>query len=98
MDSPDIRDIQAIVDYMQHYIENQENERWMISEHTMQNQRKSLESLNLHQNTIYLGAPGSTVDLMIAELCQRYADGNMTMDDLLNELARKVSLMELENE
>jgi hypothetical protein len=34
---------------------------------------------------------------MIAELCNRYASGNLTMDTLLNEIGNKMRMMQLEN-
>lgn len=90
-------DIQAMIDYYDLYIANQENERWLISADTIAKYREMLKVLDLHSNSIYLGAPGTASERMIAELCNRYASGNLTMDTLLNEIGNKMRMMQLEN-
>ena len=90
-------DIQAMIDYYDLYIANQENERWLISADTIAKYREMLKVLDLHSNSIYLGAPGTASERMIAELCNRYASGNLTMDTLLNEIRNKMRMMQLEN-
>lgn len=97
-DPVDRVDVQAMIDYYDHLLDNKESERWLISAQTIESQRKLLQSLHLHTESLYLGAQGSRVDQMIAGLCSRYADGSMTMDVFLSELSKKVNMMQLENE
>lgn len=97
MELAEMADIQAMIDYYDLYLENQENERWMISSQTISQYRDLLKVLDLHTNSIYLGAPGTASEQMIADLCVRYASGSLTMDALLDEIGNKMRMMQLEN-
>jgi hypothetical protein len=91
-------DIQAMIDYYDLFLKDQEEERWEISADTISTQRKLLETLDLHTDSIYLGASGSTADQMISELCDRYVNGNLTMDAMLDELGNKMRMMQMEEQ
>ena len=67
MEAPELSDIQAMIDYYELFLKNKESERWMISADTIAEHRKLLERLDLHVNSIYLGAPGSTAEQLIAQ-------------------------------
>ena len=90
-------DIQAMIDFYDTYLQNAENERWMISAETIAVQREMMENLNLHTESIFNGATGSKAEGIIVQLCKRYVDGNVTIDMLLRELDAKLNMMKLEN-
>mgnify|MGYP000879217324 CR=1 FL=1 len=95
--SLEARDLNALLDSINQLIENKEEEKWMISQQTISDQREMLKSLDLHMESAFLGAPGSTVDNLIKDLCIRYTSENMTTEEFLTELGRKISMMMREN-
>lgn len=89
-------DLEALLDFYGRYIENQENERWLISTQTLERHHELLRRLDLHADSIYLGQPGSAAEQVIGGLCIRYADGSLTLDAFLSELNNKMRMMQME--
>ncbi len=92
-----LENIDYQLEYYTKYLEDQENQRWMISENTITETRQLLEKVNLHVSSFYLGSNGTSAYDVIAELCTRYCGGNLSMDAFLNELTNKITMMQLES-
>lgn len=88
-------DLEAMLDYNQTVVDKQEQLRWLISEDTIQRERKLLANVNFHLDNLYLTAIDSSA--MISTLCNQYVDGRITLDKFLQELVSKLSLIEKES-
>ena len=88
-------DLQAMLDYNQTVVEKQEQLKWLISEDTIQRERKLLANVNFHLDNLYLTAMDSST--IISDLCDQYTDGSIDLEKFLQELVNKLSLIEKES-
>lgn len=91
-------EIQAMIDYCNLFLQDIENERWMISAETIKTQREMMQHLHLHTDLLFTVSPGSRAEQMLSQLCKRYVEGNISIDMLLRELESKLNMMKMENQ
>lgn len=92
----DVRaDMEALLAYDDAVIAHQEEERWLISEATIIQQRSLLNSLNLHLNSVYASA--LQTDDTLQALCVRYTQQVITLERFLSQLNDKIAMMYLES-
>lgn len=79
-----------------HNLKELEAQRWLISVAELA-RSQSLPGLDVHANSLLVGDSGNSIQVMVKGFCQRYAQGQMSLDELLNELNRTMAMVEREN-
>lgn len=92
----DRADIEYMLMYVNEWLERQEELRWMITAETIAQYWGGNKLLDLHADSLYIGDDGSAAQAVVYSACARYASGNLSLDDFLNELTQKMQMMYLE--
>lgn len=72
-----------------------EKNKWLISEATIKEYR-TFDIINYHENSLLIGDMANNIQLTIQKECERYAAGQYSLDEFLDELARKINTIYLE--
>lgn len=96
----DSTSIRSHLDYYNAWLENQDSMRWVISEKTITDYRAKIETYPIifHERSPFLCQDGSMTGDMLYEMCSRYAEGSISLDELLGELNKKMNMIYLENQ
>lgn len=87
-------DLEAMLEYEKHIVQEQEQLKWMITAKTIKEDRVLLSQVNLNQNNVYLTAMKSSSD--IAQLCSRYIGENLSLDIFLKQLGIRLDMITME--
>ena len=77
-------------------LEELEAQRWIVSDADIERSRE-LPRLDFHENSLLIGDSGNSVQNIIRNFCERYAQGQMSLDELINEVDRTTTLIMKEN-
>ena len=79
---------------------NDENNRWLIRQDTIDAFRQSIENapLNLHAESPYICDEGTLPFTVVMNLCGQYAEGQLSLDDFLITLSSKMKMIYLEEQ
>lgn len=86
-----------MLQYVEGWLENQENERWLISPQAITHYRLTAPGIRFYENSLYLGASGNSVQEQIKSLCRRYADEQLNLDLFISELNQMMNMISLES-
>lgn len=92
------KDLEYQLEFYESYLEQQELTKWLISAETISAHRSMMNQLKLHLTSLYLVADDTSIDEMIASLCEQYCAGTMGTNQLLTQLQNKMRMIQLESE
>jgi hypothetical protein len=91
-------DLEDVLNYVENWLDNQENQRWMISSESIAKYRDTASSLDFFENSLYLGASGNPVQVQMEKVIARYAGGQLSLNLLIDELNKMMKMVSIENE
>lgn len=74
--------------------------RWRISSEAIRQYREMISEkpLNVHAESPYIGAGDASTLVFIRSACDRYADGNLSLDAMLREISSRAQMICAENQ
>lgn len=94
----DLSNVESNLKLAQTMLTNQKLTRWRISENAIRIYRALVPSIRFFEDNPYVIPDRSRMLDQLENLFQRYADGNIFLDDFLSELDSKMRLMYLEGQ
>lgn len=90
--------LEGQLNYYKTLIENQESEKWVVSQETIDAYRKTVEEcpLRLNAQSPYSDQDGG-LSTVISQMSYRLADGQVTLDEMLSTIQDRAKMMYLEN-
>ena len=90
--------LEGQLNYYKTLIENQESEKWVVSQETIDAYRKTVEEcpLRLNAQSPYSDQDGG-LSSVISQMSYRLADGQVTLDEMLSTIQDRAKMMYLEN-
>lgn len=90
----------ARYDYYAEWLENAERNRWLINAETIEYYRSMIAErpYAIHARSPYIADEDTSVGEVLANACERYANGLMTIDAFLDEVAAKMEMVYKENQ
>lgn len=90
--------LEGQLNYYKTLIENQESEKWVVSQETIDAYRKTVEEcpLRLNAQSPYSNQDGG-LSTVISQMSYRLADGQVTLDEMLSTIQDRAKMMYLEN-
>ncbi|MEG0270332.1 MAG: hypothetical protein RR821_08760, partial [Clostridia bacterium] len=79
----------------QYAVVEAENERYIISPAAIANYQRYSE-FNFHTNNVLLGTTAHTMQENMESAIQRYAQGELSIENMMNELSRIMKMIMLE--
>lgn len=89
----ELRNLQDRLNYFNKWLANLDNEKWMISAEQIESHQKAAPLMNFFENSALLYAREYSVDGSYAALYQRYAQGQLTLEQLLDNLRSIIHLI-----
>lgn len=87
----------AQLDFCEQYIAQQEQLKWLISEETIAQDRLRMEQLQLHEQSLFVVASGTSLDEIVTSLCEQYCAGRFGADHFLSQLQSRMSIIRMES-
>ena len=94
----DRRDLEDVLKYVEDWLNNRENQRWLISSDMIAKYRLVAPSIRFYEDSLYLGASGNLVQQQMQKLCERYAGGQMDLNLFIDEMNKMIKMVSLESE
>lgn len=94
----DVSRLQVQLDYYNELIANQEREKWVVTQETIDTYRAAVEKypLEINMQSPYSRSDGGLSEV-IAQMSSRLAEGQITLDEALKTIAERAEMMYLED-